>query len=87
MKQYKSIKTLNNAIDKWFFNEILSKSFKYKGNLENEKEIKKFMKAKNIHTVSDIYKDTEKIFVYCKNKLKFSAFINYLELTLELEYF
>lgn len=86
MKQYKSAKTLNNAIEKWLYDEILIKHFKFKGDVENKEEIRKFYGSKQIHTISDT-NDIKKIitfFVYHKNKLRFSATADYNKLTWEV---
>ena len=87
MKQYKTIKTLNNAIDKWFFDEILIKKFNYKDNIDDEEKIKKFMKSKkiNLSLEKNENKQTENYIIYHKNKRKYSIFVNYKNLTLEEE--
>ncbi len=87
MRQYKTIKTLNNAIDKWFFNEILIKKFNYKDDIDDEEKIKKFMKTKKISLSleKNESKQTENYIIYHKNKRKYLIFINYKKLTLEEE--
>lgn len=87
MKQYKSERTLNNAVDKWFMDVVVNK-LHFKGNIENEEEIKKFLKVKKIHVVSKTNPkyNTEAIILQHmnNNKIKYECNIDYVNLTLEV---
>ena len=86
MKQYKSEKTLNNAVDKWFMDIVVNK-FHFKGDINNEEEIKKFLKIKKIHIVSERNPkhNTETILLHhiSNNKIKYECNIDYINLTFE----
>ena len=88
MKQYKTINSLNKAIDK-AFRDIVINNLKYKGDYDTDEpeKVKAFFRAKKIHieSIKNYKYQTEKIVIYKDYKPKHIFYINYKELTLEIE--
>lgn len=87
MKQYKSEKTLDNAVEKWLKDVIINK-FHFKGDFNNPEEVKQFLKIKKLHTFSNTNPkyNTKTIVVYRINnsKVRYECDIDYVNLTLNV---
>ena len=85
--KFETLEALCNAVDEWFFNDVLKKKLKYKESLEDDDKIKEHLASKHIHICSetDVKRTFHKYVVKKNNVPIMSCYCHYETLTMEVD--